>query len=82
MNELDKTVIQANKTLPKIGLIKKLSKQTNLPPIVFAIGPVVILVIAIALDIFASACTTFVGVAYPLIRSIIALVTEDKNDDK
>ena len=53
-----------------------------MPPIVFAVGPVLILVIATALDIFACGCTTLVGVVYPLIRSIIALETEDKNDDK
>ena len=34
-----------------------------------------------ALDIFASGCTTLVGVVYPIIRSIIALETQDKNDD-
>ena len=39
------------------------------------------MVIAIALDIFASACTTLVGVVYPTLRSIMALETKEKEDD-
>ena len=52
-----------------------------MPPVAFAVAPIVILVIAIALDIFASGCTTMIGVVYPTIRSIIALESADKNDD-
>ncbi len=47
----------------------------------FAVAPILILVIAIAFDIFASGCTCLVGVVYPTIRSIIALESPDKNDD-
>ena len=64
-----------------IDLIAKLSKNSNLPPIVFVVVPILILLFAIILDIFAAGCTTVIGVVYPLLRSIMALETNDRNDD-
>ncbi len=81
MDQVKEKFDNANKVLSKIGLVNNLSKQTGLPPIAFAIAPILVLIIAVALDIFASGCTTLVGVVYPVIRSIIALETKEKDDD-
>ncbi len=66
----------------KVGPIKDLAQKTNLPPITFAVAPILLMVFAIALDIGASLCTCTIGVAYPTIQSILALESKSSDDDK
>ncbi len=82
MDKLQEKLDSWNKNLTKIGLIKDLSKKTNIPPVAFIAAPVLLMVIAIAFDICASLCTCVIGVAYPTVQSIIALESNEKGDDR
>ena len=82
MDQLQAKLDVWNENLLKVGPIKSLVQKTNLPPIVFAVAPVLLLVFAIALDIGASLCTCTIGVAYPTIQSILALESKSADDDK
>ncbi len=65
MDQLQAKLDLWNKNLEKVGPIKALVQQTKLPAITFVAVPVVILLLAIALDLGASLCTTTIGVIYP-----------------
>ena len=82
MDQLQAKLDIWNQNLLKVGPIKDLHLKTNLPPIVFAVAPILLLVFAIALDIGASLCTCTVGVIYPTIQSILALESKSADDDK
>ena len=82
MDQLQAKLDGWNSNLLKVGPIKSLHDKTNLPPIVFAVAPVLFLVFFIALDIGASLCTCTIGVVYPTIQSILALESKSTDDDK
>lgn len=73
---------QFNKDLEKFSLIKNLVDQTKLPALAFVAVPILLFISAIALDICASFFTRLIGVGYPLFKSIIALESPSKDDDK
>ena len=71
-----------NKEVEKIKVVKSLADKTGLPAALFVFAPLLIFVIAVAAGIGASFFTRLIGVLYPTLKSIQALESPSKNDDK
>ena len=82
MDQIGSKFENFNKEAAKIGFIRDLAGKTGLPPAAFIVAPILVSIIAIALDIGSSFFSTLIGVAYPTFKSILALETHTKEDDQ
>ena len=58
-------------------------KKTNIPPAFLVLGLLAVSVVLVAFNFpFSHLLVQFIGVIYPIIKSIGALESETKNDDK
>ena len=83
MSEVKEKLEKLNDEIMKIPGMKELSQATNIPAGLFVFGALLLSVVLIAFDFpFSSFLVTIIGSVYPLYKSIMAVSTEDLDDDK
>ena len=84
MDEVKHKIESFNDELMSFQVFRTLNLKTNLPASVFAMAIVTICVILVAFDVggLAQVALCLVGVAYPAFKSILAINTQNKDDDK
>ena len=82
MDELKFRMEKFNKEVEKIPGLKELAQTTNLPAGIFIVIGVALGVILVAFGVsFSSVIVQFIGVVYPIYKSIQALETESTVED-
>ena len=82
MDQLQQKLELVNKEAEKIAFLKFISDKTKIPPAYFMIATLLVLVFIVVLGIGSSFVSRLIGVLYPSIKSIQALETRNKDDDK
>jgi len=83
MSEVKDKLEKLNNEILKIPGMHELSEATNVPAGAFVFGALLFSVILIAFDFpMSSLLVNVIGSIYPLYKSIMALETEDLEDDK
>ena len=82
MDQLQSRLDQLNKEGEKVLLIKFISEKTKLQPAHIILGSLVISCIILVLGIAECFISKLVGVLYPAIKSLYAIESADKTDDK
>ena len=83
MSDVKEKLEKLNDEILKIPGMTELSEATNVPAGAFVFGGLLISVVLIAFELPGAAFLgNLIGSIYPLYKSILALETEDKEDDK
>ncbi|CDW77174.1 UNKNOWN [Stylonychia lemnae] len=82
MDQLQQKLEIMNKEGEKVLLIKFISEKTKLPPSYIILGSLIASCLVLMLEIAESLISRLVGVVYPGIKSLYAIESADKADDK